>query len=151
MRFLTTFAAALALSLSFATAASAEGARPDARDAAARQTHAAGQGRGGRKDGDHAKKFPMAGAEFKAKFDQRMAKARQRLETRIASLPADKQREARDRLNAALTTVNAEVTRAVADNVVTKEEAKKVRETARALRPAGGGHAGRGGHAGHKR
>lgn len=135
MRFLTTFAA-LALSLTLATAASAETARPAP---GARQTHAAAHGREARKDGNHAKKFPMAGAEFKAKVDQRMAKARQRLETRIASLPADKQREARDRFNAAIATVNAEVAKAVADNVVTKEEAKKVRETARALRPAGAG------------
>lgn len=139
MRFLTSFAAALALAtsaLTFATAASAEGARPA-------PTHAAAHGREARKEGDRAKKFPMAGAEFKAKIDQRMAKARQRIEARIASLPADKQREARDRFNAAVATVNAEVAKAVADNVVTKEEAKKVRETARALRPAGahgGGH-----------
>jgi hypothetical protein len=140
MRFLTTFAAALALSLTFATAASAETARPAQ---SARQTQAAPHGREARKDGDHAKKFPMAGAEFKAKIDQRMAKARQRLEARIASLPADKQREARDRFNAAVATVNAEVAKAVADNVVTKEEAKKVRETARALRPAGAHGGGR--------
>ena len=138
MRFLTTFAAALALSLTLASSASADGARPQG----ARQAHAAAEGRAARKDGDHAKKFPMPGAEFKTKIDGRMAKARQRLETRIASLPADKQREARDRFNAAVATVNAEVTRAVADNVVTKEEAQKVREAARALRPAGGGHRG---------
>lgn len=146
MRFLTTFAAALALSLTLASSASADGARPAQ---GARQAHAAADGRAARKDGDHAKKFPMAGAEFKTKLDGRMAKARQRLETRIASLPADKQREARDRFNAAVATVNAEVTRAVADNVVTKEEAKAVRETTRALRPAGA--QGGGGHRGHKR
>jgi len=93
--------------------------------------------------GKHAKKFPMAGTEFKAKVDQRVAKARQHLETKIGSLPADKQKEARDKFNAGVAAVNAEVTRAVADNVVTKDEAKKVRETARALR---GGH----GH-GHKK
>lgn len=93
--------------------------------------------------GKHAKKFPMAGAEFKAKVDQRVAKARQHLETKIGSLPADKQKEARDKFNAGVAAVNAEVQRAVADNVVTKEEAQKVRDTAKAL---GGGH----GH-GHKR
>lgn len=96
--------------------------------------------------GKHAKKFPMAGAEFKSKVDQRVAKARQHMETRIGSLPADKQKEARDKFNAGVSAVNAEVQRAVADNVVTKDEAKKVHETSRALGGGGHGH----GH-GHKK
>lgn len=132
MRFAKSVVAALVVSLATLVAVPAL-----AETGAKRATPAAEDG------GKHGKKFPMAGAEFKAKIDQRMAKARQRLEARIASLPADKQREARDRFNAAVATVNAEVAKAVADNVVTKEEAKKVRETARALRPAGahgGGH-----------
>ncbi|MBK6463932.1 MAG: hypothetical protein IPF92_23465 [Myxococcales bacterium] len=145
MRFLTTFAAALSLALTFATAASAESARPTQEGA----PHANAAAREARKDGNHEKKFPMPGAQFKARVDQRMVKARQRLEERIASLPADKQRAARDRFNAAVATVNAEVAKAVADNVVTKEEAKKVRETARALRPAGANRHGQAG--GHRR
>ncbi|MBL8031521.1 MAG: DUF1761 domain-containing protein, partial [Candidatus Doudnabacteria bacterium] len=43
--------------------------------------------------GKHGKKFPMAGAEFKAKVDQRVAKARQHMESRVTNLPADKQKE----------------------------------------------------------
>ncbi len=131
MRFLTRFAAlAATLSLTLVAAtASAEGAQAPSSHARIAD------------GGAHGKKFPMAGAEFKQKVDQRIVTARQKLETRIASLPADKQKEIRDKFNAGVQVVNAEVARAVADNVVTKDEAKKVRETARALRPAGGaGH-----------
>ncbi len=125
MRMLTAFAAALATTL--AVAGTSLAAEP------AQRADAGAHGRS-------AKKFPMAGAEFKQHVDARIATARQRMETRIAQLPADKQREARARFDAGVQTVNAEVQRAIADNVVTKDEAKKVRDIVRSVRPHHGHH-----------
>jgi hypothetical protein len=131
MRFAKSVVAALVVSLATLVAVPAL-----AETGAKRPTPTAEEG------GKHGKKFPMAGAEFKAKVDQRVAKARQHMESRVTNLPADKQKEVRDKFNAGVATLNAEVQKAVADNVVTKEEAQKVREVAKQLR---GGH----GHGGH--
>lgn len=130
MRIFSTFAVALVATFAFAAPAFAETKEAPAAAHAPR-------GEAGARHGEHGKKFPMAGAEFKQNVEKRIATARQHLESRIGSLPADKQKEARDKFNAGVSAVNAEVGRAVADNVVTKEEAKKVRELARSLR---GGH-----------
>lgn len=138
MRFMKTFAAALVASI--ATVALAVPAFAETATAAKHAVHEEGA------HGKHDKKFPMPGAEFKAHVDQRIAKGRQHLETRIASLPADKQKEARDKFNAGVAAVNAEVGRAIADNVVTKDEATKVRDLAKQLRGAHG-HGGHGSHA----
>ncbi|MBS2016693.1 MAG: hypothetical protein JST00_27665 [Deltaproteobacteria bacterium] len=82
-----------------------------------------------RADGDKAKHaFPMPAAEFKAKVDQRQAKARARMEERAKSLDAAQAKELRDRFNANVAKVNAEVQKAIADGTVTKEEAKAVRQ-----------------------
>lgn len=137
MRIFSTFAVALVATFAFAAPAFAETKEAPAAAHAPR-------GEAGARHGEHGKKFPMAGAEFKQNVEKRIATARQHLESRIGSLPADKQKEARDKFNAGVSAVNAEVGRAVADNVVTKEEAKKVRELARSLR---GGH----GHGHHQK
>lgn len=99
------------------------------------------------KDGDHAahqadaSKFPMPAADFKQKIDARMAKARERMEKHVTKLPAEKAKEVRAHFDAGLAKVNDEVAKATADGTVTKDEAQKVREAARALRHKGGKHA----------
>ena len=96
--------------------------------------HGRGHGRG---HGKEHGKFPMTSAEFKAKVDARTAKARQRLETRIARLPADQAKEARQKFDAGTAKIDQEVGKAIADGSVTKEEAQKVREVAKTVRPHG--------------
>ena len=83
------------------------------------------------------KHFPMPAAEFKAKIDARMAKARKHMEEKAATLPADQAKELRARFEASAQKVNAEVAKAVADGTVTKEEASAVR----AANPHHGKHA----------
>jgi hypothetical protein len=82
--------------------------------------------------------FPMPAAQFKQHVEQRQAKMKEHFEKKIASLPTDKQKEARARMDAKVAAVNAEVAKAIADGTVTKDEAA-------AVRAAGGG----GGHGGH--
>jgi hypothetical protein len=83
------------------------------------------------------KKFPIAAAEFKAHVDARLAKARARMDAHIAKdkIPADKANEIRARFDAGVVKVQAEVAKATADGVVTKDEAKAVREASRAMHP----------------
>ena len=91
-----------------------------------------------RAEGDKAgKHFPMPAAEFKAKVDKRMAKARAHMEERAAKLPANEAKELRAKFDATAANVNAEVAKAVADGTVTKDEAKAVR----AANPHHGKHA----------
>lgn len=111
---------------------------------------APGQGRAPTKTeraegGDHAKKFPMLAAEFKAKVDKRQAKARTRMEERAAKLPADKATQLRTRFDARMAKVNAEVAKAIADGTVTKEEAKAIRAASPHRKHGHGGHGGHGG------
>ena len=96
------------------------------------------EGKGDGKACDHAafeKKFPMPGAEFKAKVEERLTKGRQHLETRITekNVPADKAAEMRKHFEARATEARAKADQAAADGVVTLDEAK-------AMRPAGGHH-----------
>ena len=78
--------------------------------------------------GDEGKThFPMPAAEFKAKVDKRMAKARAHMEERAAKLPAGEAKELRATFDATAQNVNAEVAKAVADGTVTADEAKAVR------------------------
>jgi hypothetical protein len=88
--------------------------------------------------GEHGNaKFPMPAAEFKAKVDARTAKARERMESRAAKLPADQAKELRAKFAVASAKIQEEVAKATADGTVTKEEAKQVREVAKAARPHG--------------
>ncbi len=89
-----------------------------------------------RADADKAEKqFPMPAAEFKAKVDSKLSRARQHMETRAAKLDADKAKEVRARFDAGAAKVNAEVAKATADGTVTKEEAKDVFAAMRAMHP----------------
>jgi hypothetical protein len=90
--------------------------------------------------GDQDKKFPMAGAEFKAKVDGRLAKAREHMEKRAAKLDAAQAKELRAKFDAGASKVNAEVAKAVADGTVTKEEARDVHQAMRAMHPGKGNH-----------
>ena len=88
--------------------------------------------------GDHPKmKFPVAGAEFRAKVSGHQAKHKERMERRLAEkkVPADKAKEVRDRAAQIEAKVNAKVSEVIKDGTVTKDEAKAVREVARAGRP----------------
>jgi hypothetical protein len=80
-----------------------------------------------RAEGDKDQKFPMPAAEFKARVDKRMAKARTHMEERAAKLPADEAKELRARFETVAQNVDAEVAKAIADGTVTKEEARAVR------------------------
>jgi hypothetical protein len=86
---------------------------------------------------EHAKRFPMPAAEFKAKVDHRMEKARARMEAKAAKLDATEAKELRAKFEGTEKNVSAELAKAVADGTVTKEEAKAVR----ALAPHRGRHA----------
>jgi hypothetical protein len=134
-RFFKTALAALAIS-TFALPALAEtGARPE------RASHGQHRGEKGEKAGRGEKgdkaQFPMPAATFQARIAKHREKAHARLEAHIAkkNLPADKAAAVRAKMAAAEAVVNQEVAKVVADGTVTKEEAKQVREVARAQRP----------------
>ena len=101
-----------------------------------------------RADGDKSdkaeKKFPMPAAEFKAKIDGKLARARQHMETRAAKLDADKAKEVRAKFDAGAANVDAQVAKATADGTVTREEAKDVFTAMRAMHPNRGKHARKG-------
>ena len=85
--------------------------------------------------------YPMPAAAYQQKVNERMAKARTRMEKYAAKLDAEKAKEVRAKFDAGVANVNAEVAKATADGTVTKEEAQKVREAVRAMHPHGGKHA----------
>ena len=92
----------------------------------------------GNKEGDKPS-FPMPAAQFQQHVQARQAKMKAGLEKHIANLPADKQKEARDKVAAKEAAVDAAVKSAIADGTVTADEAKAVREA------GGGGHCKAGG------
>ena len=81
------------------------------------------------------KQFPMPAAEFKAKVDNKLSRARQHMETRASKADADKAKEIRARFDAGAAKVNAEVAKATADGTVTKDEAKDVFTAMKAMHP----------------
>ncbi|MFO0678455.1 MAG: hypothetical protein U0169_18100 [Polyangiaceae bacterium] len=101
-----------------------------------------GAGAAGRVAHEHERSFPMKGAEFKAKVDRRIARARARLDEGLVRHKVDeaKAKEIRSRFDAGVAKLQEEVKKVTADDVVTKEEAKGVRELARSLRPHEGEH-----------
>jgi hypothetical protein len=96
------------------------------------------------REGKERPKFPMPAAEFKAKVDGRIAKARQRMEERAGKLDAAEAKALRAKFDAGVAKVNQEVSKATADGTVTKDEAKAVRQVAKEVAP---GHHGK--HARH--
>lgn len=87
--------------------------------------------------GQSDQKFPMPAAAFKAKVDAHTQKAREKMEARVAKLPADKAKEVRAKFDESVAKVNQEVAKVTADGTVTKEEAKEVREVRKSARPHG--------------
>ncbi len=81
-------------------------------------------------------KFPMKAADFQKKVDDRIKKARERMEAHLAKKnPSDdKKKEVRAKFDAGVAEVRKVVTEVSADGVVTKEEAQKVKQTARQMR-----------------
>jgi hypothetical protein len=88
-----------------------------------------------------ANKFPMKAADFQKLVDERMKKARDKMEARLAKKNAsdDQKKQARAKFDAGAAEVRKVVAEVSADGVVTREEAQKVRETARHAR-GGRGH-----------
>ena len=97
-------------------------------------------GKAEHKHGDRAAfeaQFPMAGATFQQKANERATKAREHLEKRLTDkqVPADKASEIRARFNATEAKVQAKITEVTADGTVTLDEAKAVMAVAREGRP----------------
>jgi hypothetical protein len=88
-------------------------------------------------DGGKKNNFPMTAAEFKAKVDGKIAKAKTRMEERAAKMSAEEAKQLRAKFDAGVAKVNAELAKATADGTVTKDEAKDVRRAAKEIR---GGH-----------
>lgn len=74
-------------------------------------------------------KFPMPAAEFKNASNERLAKAREKMEEHLKAkkVPAEKAQLMRARFDDVATKVNAAVAKVTADGSVTKDEAKEVR------------------------
>ena len=97
-------------------------------------------GKAEHKHGDRAAfeaQFPMAGATFQQKANERAQKAREHMEKRLTEkqVPADKAGEIRAKFAAHQAKVQAKVTEVVADGTVTLDEAKAVRSVAHEGRP----------------
>jgi hypothetical protein len=84
---------------------------------------------------ENPQNFPMPAATFEKHVDARLERAKARMESYIAqqNLPEAEAQQIRARFNTVAGEVEAEVGRAVADGVVTLEEAKAVRAVARQL------------------
>jgi hypothetical protein len=95
--------------------------------------------------GEHARpSYPIPAAEFKQHIDARLTKMRAHLEERVKTLPTDQAKEMRTNFDASIARLNAEVSKAIADGKVTKEEADAVR-AASPHKGKGGGNCNKGG------
>jgi hypothetical protein len=114
-------------------------------------------GHGGR---THEKKdrpsFPMKGDEFRNHVETRIEKAKARVEKALDkhNVPAAARAEVKQAVDGAAKEVRGAAQKAAADGVVTKEEAKQVRDVAKQLRETVRGQlkaknaGGKGGHGG---
>ena len=84
--------------------------------------------------------FPMPATAFKQKVDGRITKARARMEQRASKMSTDEAKQLRAKFDAGVVKVNQEVAKATADGTVTKEEAKSVRDAAKAVMGHKGKH-----------
>lgn len=77
--------------------------------------------------------FPMKGADFQQKVEQRIAKKKEHLEKRIAEKKVDaaKAKAMRDHSEARAVAIRAAAAAAAQDGVVTADEAKAVRAAGR--------------------
>jgi hypothetical protein len=126
VRYSALFGILSALLVASPLALAAEGAAPaPAQPAPAAHAHA------------HAK-FPMKAADYQHAVDGRVQHAREKMEARITrkKLTAEQAREVRGRFDAGVVEVHKVVAEVSADGVVTREEARKVNHTTRALKKA---------------
>jgi tellurite resistance protein len=102
--------------------------------------------------------FPMKADEFRKMIDKRIERVKAHVEHSMEKhkLPAPQRAEVTKAVDAAVKEVRAAVDKAAADGVVTKDEAKQVRELAEQLRSklraelGGGKHANKHGKAKHR-
>lgn len=85
--------------------------------------------------------FPMKGDEFQKHIEAKVAKMRAKMESRLTEkqVPADKAKEIRANFDAGVAKLSATTKEVTADGVVTQDEAQKVREVAKSMRPHRGG------------
>ena len=87
------------------------------------------------KHGGGKASFPMPAAAYKQKVDNRIAKARTRMESHAQKSTPEQAKEMRAKFDAGVARVQQEVGAATADGTVTAEEAKKVRDAMKAMHP----------------
>jgi Ni/Co efflux regulator RcnB len=105
-----------------------------------------------RAHGDKQKpSFPMKAEEFRKRVDHRIEKVKARVERALDKhkVPAARRGEVNKALEGAEKEVRGAVDKAVTDGVVTKDEAKQVRDLAKRLRESAGAFL-KGKHGGHK-
>lgn len=84
-------------------------------------------------DHEEKAKFPMPANDFRQMVDAKTAKARAHMEECANTLSSTQAQAMRTNFDAGVTKINQEVDKATADGIVTKDEAKKVRETSKAV------------------
>ncbi len=85
-----------------------------------------------------AKHFPMKAAQFEKRVEHRIGKARERLDARLAELsfPQERQKAVHADFDAAAERIRAAAREVEKDGTVTLEEARQMRELAKAERKA---------------
>ena len=84
------------------------------------------------KDGEAS--FPMNAAAFQEKVDAKVSRIRARTEERVSGMTAAQAKQERARVEAVLVSIQTAAKKAVADGVVTAEEAQTVRAAGRDLK-----------------
>lgn len=127
----------VALSLALATTAAAPAFADNAKDTKAQHAKGHGKGKGHGKDKDKAeKKFPMPGDKFSKVVEGRLSKAREKLGSALSKngVADAKKAEILKEFDKGATAVRDAAKTAAKDGQVTKEEAKTVRASAKALK-----------------
>ena len=133
---LTVFlAAAVAATSSIAVTASAAGRNASRSGGHAAAPAAPAPAAAAKKHG----KFPIPAADFKNASNERLAKAREKMEAHLKTkkVPTEKAQLIRARFDDVATKVNAAVAKVTADGSVTKDEVKEVRQAADKARKEG--------------
>lgn len=125
----------VALSLAFATTAAAPAFADDAGDRSAE--HAKGKGKGkGKHKGKGKQQFPVDGAKFETKVENRISKAKEKLSAALSKHGANETVRTRvlKQFDDGAALVRAAAKKAAKDGTVTKDEAKAVRLLVKDLR-----------------
>lgn len=110
------------------------------------------KGKRGAKQGAKGQRFPMNGGEFTKLVNQRLAKAKSRVEQMLKRrrIAPAKAAEIKADFQKGSATVRAAASKATADGTVTQQEARKVRQVAKQVRQKAGLKHGRKGKKGNK-